>query len=90
MSQNTELSPVDAATDNISGDILDSMMSGVAAHMIVSVLMGKSPSVKNVLTTDSIKTGIKYGAGVALYRRVGRPMLNNAMERGGVGNMYKL
>lgn len=82
--------PVDQISDNIVGDITDAMMTGLFSHILVKVLMGKNPSIQSILNMETLKQGATAGAGIALYRRVGRPVINNMMEKSGMGNSITL
>jgi len=82
--------PVDQLNDNVIGDLTDSMATGIFAHLLMSVLFNKNPSIKSVLSMENLKTGVKTGGAVALYRRVGRPMLNKAMNGAGMGEVLRL
>jgi len=82
--------PTDELSDNIVGDIVDSLSTGIFAHILVQVLTGKNPSFKSIVSMDTLNQGAKYGGGIALYRRVGRPMVNKAMNSAGVDNLLKL
>jgi len=82
--------PAQSLTDNMGGDIIDSMLTGMAAHLIVQMMFGKSPTIKNVLSMNTLKDSAKYGAAVGIYRRVGSPMINNIMNRSSMGNLMKL
>ena len=88
MSKNVE--PVDSLNDNVVGDVIDSMLTGIAAHFIVSYMFGKNPSIKNIISTNNLKDGLKMGVGVAAYKRVGRPAVNMMMGRSGLQDMIKL
>lgn len=85
---NTE--PTDTLQDNIIGDMVDSLSTGIFAHVIVSLLFGKNISIKNIMKLDTLKEGAKYGAGVALFRRVGRPMLQKGMDASGMKDSFTL
>jgi len=82
--------PTDELSDNIVGDIVDSLSTGIFAHILVQVLTGKNPSFKSIVSMDTFNQDAKYGGGIALYRRVGRPMVNKAMNSAGVDNLLKL
>ena len=82
--------PTDELSDNIVGDLTDSFATGLFSYIMTQVLLGKNPSFKSIVSMDTLKNGATAGAGIALYRRVGRPILNNAMERGGLGNSIAL
>ena len=82
--------PADSLQDNMIHDIGDSMLTGMAAHMLVSWAFSKNPSFKNVLSLSNVKDGLKYGVAVGAYKRLGRPAINQIMNRGGLGDMMKL
>ncbi len=82
--------PTDELSDNIVADMVDSLSTGVFAHLIVSVLFGKNPSMKSVMSMETLRSGAKMGGAIALYRRVGRPVMNKAMNSAGLDNMLKL
>ena len=84
MAPNTQIEPAEALSDNIMGDLIDSFTTGVLATIIVNFAFGKGFSYKNLMKKDIYLDGAKNGAAIALYRRVGRPIINNAMERGGL------
>ncbi len=82
--------PTDELSDNIVADMVDSMSTGLFATVLMNVLFGKSPSFKNILSMETLQNGAKLGGGIALYRRVGRPIMNKAMNSAGIDNMLKL
>jgi len=82
--------PTDQLSDNIVGDLTDSVATGIFAHLIMSVVFGKNPSVKSVLSMENLKTGVKMGGAVALYRRLGRPMVAKAMNGAGMSDALRL
>ena len=82
--------PTDELSDNIVGDLTDSMATGIFSYIITQIVLGKNPSFKSIVNMDTLKNGATAGAGIALYRRIGRPILNNALERGGLGNSIAL
>ena len=82
--------PTDQLGDNIVGDMIDSMSTGLFSVVLMNVLFGKNPSFKNVLSMDTLQNGAKVGGSIALYRRVGRPMVNKAMNSAGMDNILKL
>ena len=82
--------PVDSLQDNMIMDIGDSMITGMAAHFLVSYAFGKNPSFKNVLSLGNLKDSLKYGVAVGAYRRIARPGINQIMNRGGLSDMMKL
>jgi len=85
-----ENSPAESLNDNMFHDIADSLITGIAAQMIVSYMFGKNPSVKNIISTNNLKEGVKLGGAIGAYRRIGRPALNMMMNRSGLENMVKL
>jgi len=87
----TQIEPSESITDNLTHDIIDSMITGVAATLLVNYMFGKSPSFKNVLSKNTLVDGMKNGAAVATYRRIGRPAINQIMNRTpGLDGMMKL
>ena len=90
MSSKVSNEPVDSLQDNMIMDIGDSMITGMAAHFLVSWAFSKNPSFKNVLSLGNVKDGLKYGVAVGAYKRLGRPAINQIMNRGGLGDMMKL
>ena len=88
--QNKQEEPSESITDNITSDILDSMITGVAANLIVKLIFGKSPTLKNVLNKDLIMDGAKLGVAIGAYRRVGRPLVHNVMNRSNLGGVLAL
>ena len=78
--------PASSTSDNIVGDLLDSASSGMFAHILTQLLFGKNVSMKSMLNMNTIKDGLKLGAGIALWRRAGRPIMDNALERVGMGD----
>lgn len=85
-----QIEPAESLTDNIVGDVMDSLITGIAAQLIVSYVFGKNPSIKNIISTNNLKDGAKVGLGIAAYRRVGRQGLNMVMNRSGLQDMIKL
>ena len=53
-------------------------------------MFGKSPTIKNVVSMNTLKDGMKLGSAIGVYRRIGSPMINNVMARSGMGNLMKL
>ena len=88
--QNKQEEPSESITDNLTGDLIDSMITGVAANLIVKLIFGKSPTLKNVLNKELITDGAKLGISIGAYRRVGRPLINNMMNRSNMGEMLAL
>jgi len=87
----TNIEPAESITDNLSHDLLDSMLTGIASQMILQYAFGKSPSIKNMINKNTLIDGVKLGASIGVYRRVGRPILNQVMSRTPVLNdMIKL
>lgn len=82
--------PTDQLTDNITGDLIDSMSTGLFATILMNVLFNKNPSVKSIMNMNTLKDGAKMGGAIALYRRVGRPMVSKAMNASGMENVLKL
>jgi len=82
--------PAESLTDNLVGDIVDSLLTGVGANLLVSLLFGKSPSFKNIMNLDMLKDGVKLGGAIGVYRRVARPMVNNVMNRSGMESLMKI
>ena len=88
--ENNKTEPSESITDNLTGDILDSMITGVAANLIVKLIFGKSPTFKNILNKELITDGAKLGVAIGSYRRIGRPMINNMMSRSNLSGMLAL
>ena len=84
MAPNTQLEPAESLSDNMMADLIDSFTTGVLATIIVNFAFGKGFNYKNLMKKDIYMDGAKNGAAIALYRRIGRPMINNMMERGGL------
>jgi len=82
--------PSDELTDNVIGDLTDSLATGIFANLIMRVVFGKNPSMKSILSMDTLRDGAKLGGGIALYRRVGRPAMNKVMGASGLENMLKV
>lgn len=82
--------PTDELTDNIVGDIVDSLSTGIFANIVIQILTGKNPSFKSIVSMNTLNDGAKMGGAIALYRRVGRPMVNKAMNSAGLDNAMKL
>lgn len=91
MQNSKEVQPADSITDNLTHDLIDSFITGIAAQFIVNYAFGKSPSFKNVLNKNTLIDGTKNGAAIATFRRIGRPALNQMMNRTpGLGDIMKL
>ena len=84
MAPNTQIEPAESLSDNMMGDLIDSFTTGVLATIIVNLAFGKGFNYKNLMKKDIYMDGAKNGAAIALYRRIGRPVINNMMERGGL------
>ena len=82
--------PTDSLSDNLPGDLVDGMATGIFSHLLMSVLFNKNPSFKNIISMENLKTGVKMGGAVCLYRRVGRPMVAKAMNAAGAENALRL
>ena len=82
--------PSDTLLDNLPMDIMDSMITGIASQLIVSYMFGKSPSFKNIISKNNLVDGVKMGAAIGAYRRIGRPAVSMMMNRSGLGEMVKL
>lgn len=89
--EKTQIEPAESLTDNMVHDVVDSMITGIAATLVVNYMFGKSPSLKNVLSKNTLVDGMKNGVAIGAYRRLGRPMMNQVMTRTpGLGDMMKL
>tara|TARA_R110002012_G_scaffold236204_3_gene409914 strand:+ start:101 stop:373 length:273 start_codon:yes stop_codon:yes gene_type:complete len=77
----TNIEPAESLVDNLSHDLIDSMITGIAAQFILSYAFGKSPSIKNIINKNTLIDGVKNGTAIAAYRRLGRPMINQIMNR---------
>ena len=82
--------PTDELSDNIIGDITDALMTGIFSSILMKAMFGKNISMKSMLTVDTLMEGAKMGGAVALYRRLGRPVVNNLMNRSGLENVIKV
>jgi len=71
-------------TRNMTSEITDSMISGMFAYIVSQALMGKSPSLKNIMNVNTLKEGLKIGSGLSLYRTLGSPALNQIMKSAGM------
>jgi len=80
----------DQPTENIVGDMTDSLMTGLFTTLMLQVMMGKSPSIKNVMSKNTLMDGLKTGGAILLYRRLGRSVVNNMMGRAGLGDTLAL
>ena len=72
---------------NLTGELTDSMVSGLFAYVVSQSLMGKSPSLKNIMNVNTLKEGLKIGSGLSLYRMMGRPALDQLMKSSGMSNL---
>jgi len=77
----TQIEPSESLTDNLTHDIVDSIITGVAATLAVQYFFGRNPSFKNVLSKNVLVDGMKMGVGIGAYRRLGRPAINTIMNR---------
>tara|TARA_R110000782_G_scaffold65075_3_gene132574 strand:- start:101 stop:340 length:240 start_codon:yes stop_codon:yes gene_type:complete len=73
-----------ALNENLLGEAVDSMISGMFAVVLLQVMFGKSMSLKGIASLNTVKEGLKLGSAQMVYRQVGRPIVNNALARGGV------
>jgi len=91
MEKTNHVEPSESLTDNLTHDVVDSIITGIAATLLVNYMFSKSPSFKNVLSKNTLIDGMKHGAAIATYRRIGRPALNQVMNRTpGLSDMMKL
>ena len=90
MPQHKEPSPSESLTDNLTGDILDSLILGIGSHVILKLMFGKSPSIKNMINVDTLKEGAKLGASIGVMRRIGSPAINTMLQNSPVGGIMKL
>ena len=72
---------------NYTGELMDSMVSGMFAYIVSQALMGKSPSLKNIMTVNTLKESMKIGSGLSLYKLMGRPALDQLMKSSGMSNL---
>jgi len=72
---------------NMTAEISDAMISGLFAYVVSQALMGKSPSLKNVMNVNTLKEGLKIGSGLSLYKMLGRPALDQLMKSSGMSNL---
>ena len=76
--------PVDSISDNIVGDIQDSLFTGMFSYVLVKALTGKNPSISGILNMNTLKEGAMMGGGVAMYRRAVRPVVNGMLKSQGL------
>ena len=69
---------------NMTSEITDSMISGMFAYIVSQALMGKSPSLKNIMNVNTLKEGLKIGSGLSLYRTIGQSGINQIMKSAGM------
>jgi len=72
---------------NMTAEISDAMISGMFAYIFSQALMGKSPSLKNIMNVNTLKESLKIGSGLSLYRFLGRPALDQLMKSSGMANL---
>jgi len=72
---------------NMTAEISDAMISGLFSYVVSQALMGKSPSLKNVMNVNTLKEGLKIGSGLSLYKMLGRPALDQLMKSSGMSNL---
>ena len=72
---------------NMTAEISDAMISGLFSYVVSQTLMGKSPSLKNIMNVNTLKEGLKIGSGLSLYRMMGRPALDQLMKSSGMSNL---
>ena len=72
--------PTDSISDNIVGDIQDSLFTGMFSYILVKIMTGKNPSISGILNMNTLKEGVMAGGGVAVYRRALRPVLNGMLK----------
>jgi len=72
---------------NMTAEISDAMISGLFSYVVSQSLMGKSPSLKNIMNVNTLKEGLKIGSGLSLYRMMGRPALDQLMKSSGMSNL---
>ena len=52
---------------NYTGEISDAMISGLFAYVVSQALMGKSPSLKNIMNVNTLKEGLKISTDEILW-----------------------
>ena len=90
MSNKQDESLMPNISDNMLGDVVDSLSTGFFATIIMKLLFEKNMSVKNMFNTNTLKDGLKMGGCVAAYRRVGRPIVNAGIKRAGFDDAIKI
>jgi len=76
--------PVDSISDNIVGDLTDSLITGAFSYLIVKIMTGKNLNFKSIVNMNTAKEAVISGGGVAVFRRVLRPMLNSGLKNSGL------
>ena len=76
--------PVDSISDNIVGDIQDSLFTGLFSYILVKALTGKNPSISGILNMNTLKEGVMAGGGIAIYRRAIRPVVSGMLKSQGL------
>tara|TARA_R110002153_G_scaffold79214_4_gene202251 strand:+ start:2751 stop:3023 length:273 start_codon:yes stop_codon:yes gene_type:complete len=77
----TNIEPSESLVDNLSHDLIDSMVTGIFSQVILSYAFGRSPSIKNIINKNTLIDGVKLGASIATYRRIGRPIIGQMLNR---------
>ena len=70
--------------ENLTGEAMDSLVMGLASYVILQTLFGKSSSIKGLASMTTLKEGAKLGMANMIYKTAGRPIVNQALQKGGV------
>ena len=73
-----------AIDENLTGAAMDSLIMGLASYVLLQTLFGKSSSLKGLVSMTTLKEGAKLGVANMIYRTAGRPIVNQALQKGGI------